>query len=179
MKVAGVRRRARLASRRLAGRTRPVAVAAATRVSEGARSLPLPAGVRVRMSKALLRRPHPIRVPMDKLLLGSQAGLPAGKVAELLDDPLWPSTPVAEGPHVALLRLGSQNGHVLTSEEILATACRVTGAKPGKVSTDGRFSITRVECQGACTAAPMLVLDGAFHENLTAESTAKLLGGVR
>lgn len=65
------------------------------------------------------------------------------------------------------------------AEEILATACRVTGAKPGRVSADGRFTVTRVECQGACTAAPMLVLDGAFHENLTPDSAAKLLGGVR
>ena len=65
------------------------------------------------------------------------------------------------------------------AQEILATACRVTGAKPGRPSPDGRFSVTRVECQGACTAAPMLVLDGAFHENLTPESTTRLLEGAR
>ena len=65
------------------------------------------------------------------------------------------------------------------AEEILATVCRVTGAKPGQVSPDGRFTVTRVECQGACTAAPMLVLDGVFHENLTGEAAGRLLGGVR
>jgi NADH-quinone oxidoreductase subunit E len=65
------------------------------------------------------------------------------------------------------------------AEEILATTCRVTGAKPGQVSADGRFTVTRLECQGACTAAPMLVLDGTFHENLTPDSAAMLLGGVR
>jgi NADH-quinone oxidoreductase subunit E len=62
---------------------------------------------------------------------------------------------------------------------VLASACRAAGTKPGQVSPDGRFTITRVECQGACTAAPMLVLDGVFHENLTPQSVAQLLEGVR
>ena len=64
------------------------------------------------------------------------------------------------------------------AEEILATVCRVSGARPGGTSSDGRFSVTRVECQGACTAAPMLVLDGAFHENLTPADVERLLGNV-
>jgi len=65
------------------------------------------------------------------------------------------------------------------AEEILAEACRVTGARPGKVSPDGRFSVVRVECQGACASAPMLVLDGGFHENLAPADVAKVLGGAR
>jgi len=65
------------------------------------------------------------------------------------------------------------------AEDILATACRVTGCRPGGVSSDGRFSIVRVECQGACTAAPMLVLDGAFHENLAPADVERVLGSVR
>ena len=69
--------------------------------------------------------------------------------------------------------------HLRGAEEILATACKVAGAKPGHVSPDGRFTVERVECQGACTAAPMLVLDGAFHENLTPEKVHALLGSVR
>ena len=65
------------------------------------------------------------------------------------------------------------------AQEILATACRVTGSQPGRVSPDGRFTVARVECQGACTAAPMLVLDGVFHENLTPEGAERVLGGAR
>lgn len=65
------------------------------------------------------------------------------------------------------------------AEDILREACRVTGARPGGVSPDGRFSVTRLECQGACTAAPMLVLDGRFHENLDPAGVARVLGGVR
>jgi NADH-quinone oxidoreductase subunit E len=64
------------------------------------------------------------------------------------------------------------------AEELLAEVCRVTGARAGRASRDGRFSVQRLECQGACTAAPMLVLDGEFHENLAPEGVARLLGGV-
>jgi NADH-quinone oxidoreductase E subunit len=65
------------------------------------------------------------------------------------------------------------------AEEILSEACRVTGSKPGSVSADGRFTVQRVECQGACTAAPMLVLDGVFHENLAPQDVERVLGGAR
>jgi NADH-quinone oxidoreductase subunit E len=63
------------------------------------------------------------------------------------------------------------------AEDILASACRVTGASPGQVSEDGRYSVMRVECQGACTAAPMMVVDGIYHENLTDAAVERLLGG--
>ena len=65
------------------------------------------------------------------------------------------------------------------AEDVLREACRVTGAKPGGTSPDGRFSVARLECQGACTAAPMLVLDGAFHENLAAGDVERVLASAR
>jgi NADH-quinone oxidoreductase subunit E len=64
------------------------------------------------------------------------------------------------------------------AEELLGEVCRATGSKPGGISADGRFSVRRLECQGACTAGPMLVLDGAFHENLTPAAARTLLGGL-
>ncbi len=65
------------------------------------------------------------------------------------------------------------------AEELLAEVCRVAGCRPGATSEDGRFSVQRVECQGACTAAPMLVLDGAYHENLAPADVERILGGAR
>jgi NADH-quinone oxidoreductase subunit E len=64
------------------------------------------------------------------------------------------------------------------AEQVLGEVCRVTGARPGQVSPDGSFQVERVECQGACTAAPMLVLDGAFHENLAPADVERLLASV-
>jgi NADH-quinone oxidoreductase subunit E len=62
------------------------------------------------------------------------------------------------------------------AEDIARRACQVTGAPWGGTSPDGRFSVVPVECQGACTAAPMLVLDGVFHEDLTEDDVERLLG---
>ncbi len=64
------------------------------------------------------------------------------------------------------------------AQDIARRACQVTGAPWGGTSPDGRFTVVPVECQGACTAAPMLVLDGAYHENLTEEEVERLLGGL-
>ena len=82
----------------------------------------MPLSVRVGMSKALLRRPRPVRVPIDSLLLGAQVGVPADRVAEIVADPLWPSTRVVDGPHADLLRRAdAKNGH-LTDDDILVSA---------------------------------------------------------
>jgi NADH-quinone oxidoreductase subunit E len=68
--------------------------------------------------------------------------------------------------------------HIRGAEEILKKACEVTGAKDGGTSSDGKWTIHRVECQGACTKAPMIDLDGTYHENLTPEDVERILGGV-
>jgi len=81
------------------------------------RRAPLP--LRVAASKVLLRRPWSLTVPVDKLLLGAQnAGrYSAADFAAATGDLMWASTPVADGPHVALLRLAAERE--LTDTEIL------------------------------------------------------------
>ncbi len=64
------------------------------------------------------------------------------------------------------------------AEDILDKVCELTGCEAGGTSADRSFTVERVECQGACTSAPMLVLDGAYHENLTAAAVERLLGGL-
>jgi NADH-quinone oxidoreductase subunit E len=61
------------------------------------------------------------------------------------------------------------------ASEILERVCRITGARPHETSADGRFSVDTVECMGACANAPMLDLDGAYHEDLTPEAVDALL----
>ncbi|MFM7283142.1 MAG: NADH-quinone oxidoreductase subunit NuoE [Planctomycetia bacterium] len=65
------------------------------------------------------------------------------------------------------------------ASEIMEHVCRVTGAKPYGTSPDGKFTVWPVECQGACANAPMIDLDGVYHEDLTAEKVEKILGGVK
>lgn len=64
------------------------------------------------------------------------------------------------------------------ASDVVAQVCRITGAPLGGTSPDGRWSVTTVECQGACTAAPMLDLDGTFHEDLDEAKVERILGAV-
>ena len=40
------------------------------------------------------------------------------------------------------------------------------------------FYLETLECQGACCDAPMMVIDGQYHENLTPDEVEKILGGL-
>ena len=49
------------------------------------------------------------------------------------------------------------------------------GIKAGETSSDGLFTLTEVECLGACVNAPMVQINDMFFEDLTPENTIKLL----
>jgi Thioredoxin-like [2Fe-2S] ferredoxin len=50
------------------------------------------------------------------------------------------------------------------STEILKTVCNhLGGIKPGETTEDGKFTVIEVECQGACSNAPMLVVNDDFY----------------
>jgi len=68
------------------------------------------------------------------------------------------------------------------------TPCMVCGAydimhtiedhlkiKAGETSACGTWTLTEVECLGACVNAPMVQINDMFFENLTPENTIKLL----
>ncbi|KAI0035956.1 thioredoxin-like [2Fe-2S] ferredoxin-domain-containing protein [Vararia minispora EC-137] len=61
------------------------------------------------------------------------------------------------------------------SNEILDTVCTHLGVKPGQTTPDGKFTVVEVECQGACSNAPMMVVHDDFYEDLTPETTRRLL----
>lgn len=59
-----------------------------------------------------------IEVPIKNLLRGGENGIRAYKYAEITNDFLRPSTPVSDGPHVALLRLYNDKGDKIFDTEI-------------------------------------------------------------
>jgi 2-polyprenyl-3-methyl-5-hydroxy-6-metoxy-1,4-benzoquinol methylase len=62
-----------------------------------------------------------VRLPVERLLMGDQGGLPANQYAQLVGDWLYPSTPIALSPHVALLRDYDAHGDEVFSERFLPT----------------------------------------------------------
>jgi NADH-quinone oxidoreductase subunit E len=49
----------------------------------------------------------------------------------------------------------------------------------GDISADGRYTVSRVECLGACDKAPMMQVNDDYHEGLTKESAIEILKGMR
>lgn len=49
------------------------------------------------------------------------------------------------------------------------------GIKPGEVTEDGKFSIKKVECLGACGGAPMCKIGKDYYENLDEDKLFKIL----
>lgn len=63
------------------------------------------------------------------------------------------------------------------AREITDRVCAVTGAEaPGRNSVDMGYYVEHLECQGACSDAPMIVVNGKYHENLEPGDVDKILG---
>jgi NADH-quinone oxidoreductase subunit E len=60
------------------------------------------------------------------------------------------------------------------SDDVLA-ACYDKGLKKGHVTADGLFTLTEVECLGACANAPMVQINDDNYEDLTYHSMTAIL----
>jgi NADH-quinone oxidoreductase subunit E len=60
------------------------------------------------------------------------------------------------------------------SDDVLA-ACAKRGLKKGHTTEDGLFTLTEVECLGACANAPMVQINDDNYEDLTEASMAAIL----
>lgn len=54
-----------------------------------------------------------------------------------------------------------------------------TGLHHGQTSADNLFTVTEVECLGACANAPMVQINDDFYEDLTPETTKSLLAALK
>ena len=64
------------------------------------------------------------------------------------------------------------------AERLIDHLCRKIGVAPGETTPDGRFTLSTVECLGSCGTAPVVMLNDAYHENMSAEKVDALLGGL-
>ena len=64
------------------------------------------------------------------------------------------------------------------------TACHLRGSMslatqlgidPGQTTEDGKFSVEFVNCLGSCALAPVMVVDGNYHNKLRVEQVKKIV----
>jgi NADH-quinone oxidoreductase subunit E len=65
------------------------------------------------------------------------------------------------------------------AERLLDHVQKRIGVGPGETTPDGRFTLSTVECLGSCGTAPMMMVNEAYHENLTSEKLDELLEGLK
>lgn len=66
------------------------------------------------------------------------------------------------------------------SDEVTAACRAATGIKGwGETSADGQFTMTEVECIGACVNAPVLQVNDDFYEDLDGPRTTSLLEALK
>jgi NADH-quinone oxidoreductase subunit E len=61
------------------------------------------------------------------------------------------------------------------AEGVIAHLSRKLGVKPGETTPDGAFTLTEVECLGSCGTAPVVMVNEAYHENMSAEKLDRLI----
>lgn len=61
------------------------------------------------------------------------------------------------------------------ADGLIAYLCGRLGIQPGETTPDGKFTISTVECLASCGTAPMMMLNEAYHENLTPAKVDALL----
>lgn len=66
------------------------------------------------------------------------------------------------------------------AEDLVAHAENKLGCKLGESTADGRVYLKREEeCVAACCGAPVVVINGHYHEKLTPEKVDELLDGLK
>ncbi|XP_064538643.1 NADH dehydrogenase [ubiquinone] flavoprotein 2, mitochondrial [Drosophila montana] len=65
------------------------------------------------------------------------------------------------------------------SDEILNTCKKQLGIGVGETTKDNKFTISEVECLGACVNAPMVSINDDYYEDLTSADMQSILGDLK
>ena len=129
-------------------------------------------------------------IPMMQDLQAECGYLPADQLRRLarrLDVPM--TRLYALATFYASFRLAPKGLHEVTL--CVGTVCHLKGAgdisemirkefqvEAGGTTLDGLFSFQPVNCVGACALAPVMIVDGTYHDGVTSGSAMEILRGL-
>ncbi len=79
-----------------------------------------------------------------------------------------------KGEHIIKICNGTAC-HLRGSMNLAAELERELGITPGGTTDDGKFSIELVNCLGSCALAPVMVVDGTYHNKLTVDQLPRII----
>jgi len=129
-------------------------------------------------------------IPMMQDVQADCGYLPAGvlrRLARRLEVPLSRLYSIAtfyssfrlapKGLHDVTLCVGTVC-YLKGSGQISEMVCKEFQVEPGGTTPDGAFSFQPVNCLGACAVAPVMIVDGVYHDGITADSVRTILQGL-
>ena len=81
------------------------------------------------------------------------------------------------GEHILTFCTGTAC-HVRGSDLLINQATSQLGIESGEVTSDGIFSIERVNCLGACALGPIVVDNGTYYHHMTPARLRKLIESI-
>ena len=63
-------------------------------------------------------------------------------------------------------------------EFLIINLCKKFGIQKGETTKDKKFTVTGVQCLGACGYAPMMQINEKYYENLTLEEVDKIINSM-
>jgi len=82
-----------------------------------------------------------------------------------------------KGAHEVTLCVGTVC-YLKGAGKISEAICDEFRVEPGGTTRDRLFTFQPVNCVGACALAPVMVVDGEYHDAVTAESALEILHGL-
>jgi NADH-quinone oxidoreductase subunit E len=81
------------------------------------------------------------------------------------------------GRHICTVCLGTAC-HVRGGGAVLEQFERKLGIAAGQTTPDGKYTLERVNCLGACALAPLAVVDGRYYSQMNEAKAEAVLAGI-
>jgi len=82
-----------------------------------------------------------------------------------------------KGQHEVTLCMGTVC-YLKGASDISDAICREFQVEPGGTSPDRLFTLQAVNCVGACALAPVMIVDGTYHDGVTPKSALEIIRGL-
>ena len=109
--------------------------------------------------------------------IGNYLGIPEIEIQEVITFYSMLRTTPAGKHHIQVCT--NISCMLLGGEELFQHISRKLGIKEGEVTPDQLFSLTEVECLGACANAPAMQINYRYHEDLTLQKVDEILEGLK
>ena len=65
------------------------------------------------------------------------------------------------------------------ARELTDYICKKLNVKPGEMTPDGKFTVSKVECLGSCDTAPVMQNNFEYHENLNEAKIDQIIDSLK